>query len=98
MIITQRIEQAGITLELSACISAEAVGLAVVDPQVASELSHISIGSSTADQLAVLAPMQQMLVQAHEALRKSLVQLALAHLERQVTEAIEEVGRLREQG
>lgn len=93
MIISQRLEAAGITLELSVCISAEALRLPLAGSLDAEELSRISIGSSTSDQMAVLDPVQRMLVQGHEALRESLAQLALAYLEKRVTDARGEIGK-----
>lgn len=86
---TQTLACGGISLELSACVSSEALQLAFGGSVDASELSRISIGSSAADQLAVLAPVQRTLVQAHEALRESLVQLALAYLDTQISDAVE---------
>ena len=93
--LSQRLQIGGITLELSACISPEALQCAAGDSEAAAELLRISGGSLRADPLLLMAPMQQTLARGLEALRESLAEQALALLQDNFVELREAYQRSR---
>lgn len=84
MNLTQRLTVGGITLELSACVSDEALQAAFGLSSPALTPVDSPIAMLEVDPGPLLAAMQPALALALQALRESLVQLALARLQEDV--------------